>query len=61
MAEELALKLVAPADGTFAVANARKSEAKALVEYGRVLKIYEDLLVNGKIPPAEDGDDLFCQ
>src|SRR5215472_6781101 len=56
-AVELALKLIAPADGKFAEANSRVAAAKALAEYERVLEIYEDLLVDGKIPAAEDDDD----
>jgi|SRR5215472_7057780 len=53
-AEELALKLVAPSDGAFAAASARKVEAIALAEYEHVIRIYTDLVVNGKIPSPDD-------
>lgn len=37
-------------DSTFAIQHARKLESQALAEYMRVLKIFTDLLLHGKIP-----------
>lgn len=37
-------------DGNFAFARAIKAENFALAEYNRVLRIFGDLLVQGKIP-----------
>ena len=38
------------ADPAFAIEQARKVESEALAEYVRVLKIFSDLLLRGKIP-----------
>jgi hypothetical protein len=56
MVEELNQKLIPYTDGSFAIARARRAESTALADWGRVLSIYTDLLVKGKIPPPEDGD-----
>ncbi|PWU05908.1 MAG: hypothetical protein C5B51_13565 [Terriglobia bacterium] len=41
-------------DPTFAIQNARQAEVKALNEYVRVLKIFTDLVLHGKVPDVED-------
>ena len=56
MVEELNQKLIPYTDGSFAIARARRAESTALADWARVLSIYTDLLVKGKIPPTEDGD-----
>ena len=38
-------------DPTYAIQQARKTETQALAEYMRVLKIFTDLTVHGKMPP----------
>jgi predicted TIM-barrel enzyme len=43
MVEELAH--MAPADGSFAVASARRAEALALHELTRTMKVYADVMV----------------
>jgi hypothetical protein len=40
-------------DGTFAVRRSLKAETDALREYRRVLSIFTDLTVFGKMPPEE--------
>ncbi|HTX36831.1 MAG TPA: hypothetical protein VME43_17500 [Bryobacteraceae bacterium] len=37
-------------DSTFAIQHARKLESHALAEYMRVLKIFADLLLHGRVP-----------
>lgn len=59
MVEELNQKLISYTDGSFAIARARRAESTALADWGRVLSIYTDLLVKGKIPPPEDGDQPY--
>jgi hypothetical protein len=39
------------ADGNFALSKALQAENAALLEYQRVLTIFTDLTVNGKLPP----------
>jgi hypothetical protein len=39
------------ADPTIAILRARDIEVQALSEYMRVLKIFTDLVVHGKLPP----------
>jgi hypothetical protein len=56
MVKELNQKLIPYADGSFAIARARRAESTALADCGRVLSIYTDLLVKGKVPPPKDGD-----
>ena len=46
---------VASADGHFAFQRAIRAEYIALSEYNRVLRVYTDLLVAGKIPDEEPG------
>ena len=43
----------APPDGSFAYRKTLRVENAALVEYRRVLRIFTDLTVNRKMPPAE--------
>jgi hypothetical protein len=43
------------ADPTLAIERARDVETAALCEYVRVLKIYTNLTVHGKLPPEDDG------
>ena len=43
------------ADPTHAIQHARKVESAALNEYVRVLKIFTDLVLNGKVPDEDDG------
>jgi hypothetical protein len=43
---------VAAADGAFSYQAALRAQNVAAVEFGRVIRIYADLVVNGK-PPAE--------
>jgi hypothetical protein len=50
MVQELNQKLIPYTDGSFAIARARRAESTALADWGRVLSIYTDLLVKGKIP-----------
>ena len=38
-------------DPTFAIQQARQVESEALAEYVRVLKIFTDLVIHGKLPP----------
>ena len=51
---DLAAGAVPEADRTFSYQRALRAEKVAAVEFGRVLLIYADLVVNGK-PPGE-GD-----
>jgi hypothetical protein len=44
---------VEPPDGAFGYRRALRAENVALAEYRRVLFIFTDLTVNGKMPPAE--------
>ena len=48
--EQKHLGIPAP-DGSLAVRNARVQESAARNEYMRVLKIFTDFVVRGKIPP----------
>jgi hypothetical protein len=41
------------ADPTLAIQQARNIESQALSEYMRVLEVYADLVVNGKLPPED--------
>lgn len=43
----------APRDGSFAYRQALRAENFALAEYRRVLTIFTDLTVSGKMPPQE--------
>jgi hypothetical protein len=43
------------ANPTLAIERARDIETAALCEYVRVLRIYTDLTVHGKLPPEDDG------
>jgi len=43
------------ADPTIAILQARNLESQALAEYMRVIKIFTDLTVHGKLPPEDDG------
>ena len=54
MVEELGHGTVAPADGSFAVAAARRAEAWARHELTRTMRVYADLVVKGIMPPDED-------
>lgn len=45
---------VRASDGDYAYRKALHSENSALAEYNRVLRIFADLNVNGKIPDEED-------
>jgi len=40
-------------DGVFALSHALRIEAAALAEYKRVLQMFTDLLIDGKIPREE--------
>jgi len=42
-------------DGSFAVTRALRVENAALSEYRRVLVIFNDLVIHGKMPPDESG------
>ena len=52
--KDLAAGAVPAADGTFSYRRALRAENIAAVEFGRVLLIYADLVVNGK--PPDEGD-----
>ena len=41
------------ADPTIAIQGARNLESQALAEYTRVLEVFADLVVNGKLPPED--------
>ena len=41
------------ADGSFAYRKALRAENHALTEYKRILAIYTDLVLHGKIPEVE--------
>jgi len=56
---ELGQGLIAPADGSFAVASARRAEALALHELERTMWIYADLVANGKLPPPDEDEKLL--
>ena len=47
---------MAPADGAFAAASARRAEALALKEYTYTMKRYTDLMVSGFVLP-HDADE----
>ena len=38
------------ADGQFAIHKAQRAETMALAEYKRILKIFNDLVLDGKVP-----------
>lgn len=59
MVEELGHGQIQPADGSFAVASARRAEAWALSEFTRTMRVYSDLVVNGIIPPSDDDQKLI--
>jgi hypothetical protein len=40
-------------DGNYAVRRAAKTEAVARLEYARVLQIFMDLVIKGKVPPTD--------
>jgi len=44
---------VEPPDGTFGYRKALRLENAALAEYSRVLRIFIDLTVDGRMPPEE--------
>ena len=50
---------VAPADGAFAVASARRAMALARADCIRILGIYKDLVVRGIQPPVDEEDSLL--
>ena len=61
--QDLQAGVIHPADGEFARRRALEGESAALANYQKVLRIYDDLLVHGKIPDddsksesAGDGD-----
>ena len=43
-------------DGGYAYRQAICKETAALIEYSRVLRIYTDLAVHGKVPEEGDGN-----
>jgi hypothetical protein len=43
------------ADPTLAIEQARNVETAALSEYMRVLRVFTDLIVHGKLPPEDAG------
>jgi hypothetical protein len=43
----------APPDGSFAYRQTLRVENAALAEYRRILKIYNDLVIDRKLPPVE--------
>jgi hypothetical protein len=43
------------ADLTLAIQGARNIESQALSEYMRVLRVFADLVVHGKLPPEDAG------
>src|SRR4051812_4608452 len=43
----------APPDGSFGYTQALRAANAALAEYRRLLIIFNDLVINGKMPPAE--------
>ena len=45
---------MAPADGLFAVAQARREEVLALKELTRTTRLSADLVLNGKMPPRDE-------
>ena len=57
MIREIAYGLVAPEDGCFAVSRARRSEALALDQLARAMRVYADLVLRGQIPPPHDDDE----
>jgi len=57
--EELGHGHVAPADGSFAVASARRAEAWAQHELSRTMHLYADLVVKGIAPPLDEDEKLL--
>ena len=59
------LKPAGGPDGNYAYARAVMDETDALAEYSRVLRLYADLVVHGKLPtakdPASDGLIVMCR
>ena len=47
------------ADGSFAVASARRAEALALADLKRTMQVYADLVVKGKLPPPDEDEKLL--
>ena len=59
MLEELGHGNVAPADGSFAVAAARRAEAWARHELARTMQVYANLVVKGITPPPDEDESLL--
>ena len=55
-ARELRVDAPSP-DGVFALNQALRIESAALTEYKRVLQVFTDLLIDGKIPPEKGQAD----
>lgn len=45
--------LTPSSDGAFAVSQSSQAESRALAEYRRVLLLFTDLVVHGKMPPED--------
>ena len=58
MIREFRSGLIHPDDGAFAIAHARRAEALALNELSRIVRIYVDLVIDGKVPPQYDDEAL---
>ena len=59
MREELRRGQIALADGSFAVAQARRAEALAISELTRTMQVYADLVVKGIVPSADEDEKLI--
>ena len=58
MMEELKGGFIAPADGSFAVAKARRAEALALYDLDRIMRLWADLVARGIMPPPDEDEKL---
>jgi hypothetical protein len=57
MAQERKALLTPGPDDDLALRLAKKAETDALAEYRRVLEIFTDLIVRGKMPADSAGSD----
>jgi hypothetical protein len=59
MVEESGRGTIAPADGSFAVAAARRAKAWALHELRRTMQVYANLVFKGVAPPPDEDEQLL--
>ena len=57
MIKDIAQGLVAPADGCFALSQARLSESLAFDQLVHATRVFADLVVTGQIPPPQEDDE----